>query len=243
VNALKSRLSVESLEGRDMMSWTAVPANFWWPSSPNVSFNSNARAGTATISNNEVDVYNFVAPRTGTYTLTAGKSGSQVDTVLGVFRMNGVRLAGNDDANSNTTDSKLTVYLSGGTRYAFAVTNYRGTSTGGYRWSVTGPPLSRSLSNNAGNGISSFAFVTITGNSLKIDLRGINSSNWYYYDHKVEVRLVDGSGRAIHNGSWNFSTRSYGHYIPGPGTPGRVETFDLSGFDLRNLRNISITLW
>lgn len=237
-----AKLGMESLEARDMPSWAAVPNTFSWPSSANVGFNSNARSGTATISNNEVDMFNFVAPRSGTYTLTAGKNGSRIDTVLGVFKMNGQRLAGNDDASGSTTDSKLTVYLTGGTRYAFAVTNYRGGSNGGYKWSVSGPSLSRSLTNDGGDYFS-YAIASITGNTLKIELRGINHSDWYYYDHEVSVQLMGGNGLPIHTGSWDFSVRSYGSLIPGPGTPTRVETFDLSGFDLRNLRDISITLW
>lgn len=243
MNSFKARLSVESLESRELLSWGAVPATFSWPSSANVSFNSNARAGTATISNNEVDMYNFVAPRTGTYTLAAGKSGSQVDTLLGVFKMNGARIAGNDDISSTNSDSKVSVYLTGGTKYAFGVTNYTGGSTGGYKWSITGPPLSRSLNNNAGDGITSFASVSIQGNTMTVYLSGLNSSNWYYYDHRVEVKLMDRNNRPIHSGSWSEQFRTGGTFVAGlPSSDTMTRTFDLSGFDLRQLDHIAITL-
>src|SRR4051812_21083131 len=88
-----ARPSLESLEERECLSWTAVPATYYWPSSTTLSFTSNERHGTTTISNNEVDRYNFVAPRSGTYPFTAGKNGSRVDTLMGLFKFNGSRVA------------------------------------------------------------------------------------------------------------------------------------------------------
>lgn len=240
----KTCLQLEGLEKREMLSWSSVPSTFGWPSSTNVSFISNARSGTATISNNEVDVYNFVAPRSGTYTFTAGKSGSQIDTVAGLFQWSGTRIAGNDDdPNGGTTDSRFTAYVNGGTRYAFAVTNYTGTSNGGYKWSITGPPLYVSLYHNAGNGITSYADASLSGNSLSVFLWGANQSNWYYYDHRVDVYLLDGNNNPIHSGSWSLTFRTGGKFVPGlPSSDTMSQTFDVSGFDLRNLRNMRIVV-
>lgn len=237
-----TQLGIEKLEAREVFSWSAVPATFSWPSSTNVSFNSNGRSGTATISNNEVDVYNFVAPRSGTYTFNAGKNGSRVDTVAGVFNFSGQRLAGNDDAGG-TTDSKFTAYLTAGTRYAFAITNYTGTSTGGYKWSIDGPPLSVStVSVGSVSTVSTSAFASVRGNTLSVTMYGFNSTNFTSYNHRVDVYLLDANGRAIHSGSWNFSNRTVGTLVPGASTFNRTENFDLSGFDLRNLRNMRVTV-
>ena len=238
----KTHLRLELLETRELMSWSSVPSTLGWPSSANVSFNSNAQAGTATISSNEIDVYAFVAPRTGTYTFNAGKSGSQIDTVAGLFTWAGNRVAGNDDSNG-TTDSRFTAVLTGGTKYAFAITNFTGHSNGGYKWSITGPPLRVNLNNNAGNGITSYGDASLSGNSLTVFLSGINNSNWNTYDHRVDVYLLDGSNKPIHTGSWSLTFRTGGKFVPGIRSANTMtQTFDVSGFDLRNLRNMRIVV-
>jgi hypothetical protein len=236
------RPQLESLEARDLLSWSSVPSTLGWPSSVNVGFNSNARSGTATISQNEVDVYRFVAPRSGTYTFTAGKRGSQIDTLAGLFQWNGKRVAGNDNSNG-TKDSSFTAYLTGGTRYAFAITNHTGGSNGGYKWSITGPPLFVNLNNNAGNGITTYASASLRGNSLDVYLSGLNRSNWSTYTHRVDVYLVDRNDLPIHTGSWWLTFRTGGTFVPGiPSSDSMSRTFDVSGFDLRNLRNIYMEL-
>ena len=236
-------LSIEKLEAREVFSWSAVPASFSWPSSTCVTFNSNGRSGTATISNNEVDVYNFVAPRTGTYTFNASKNGSRVDTVAGVFNFNGQRLAGNDDANGNTTDSTFTAHLTAGTKYAFAITNYTGTSTGGYKWSIDGPPLSVGYVSvgNISNVLTSGS-ASLRGNTLSVTMNGYNSTNFTSYNHRIDVYLLDVNGRAVHSGSWNFSNRTVGILVPGASDFNRTETFDLSTFDLRNVRTMRVVV-
>jgi hypothetical protein len=231
---------VESLEGRQLLSWTTVPSKFSWPSSVGVSFNSNARAGTATISQNEVDVYNFVAPRSGTFTFNAGKFGSQIDTIAGLFKFNGARIVGNDDSNG-TRDSSFTASLIGGTKYAFAITNYTGHSNGGYRWSISGPPMFNNLNHNAGSGITSYASASLSGNSLSIFLSGLNSSNFKSYTHKVSVSFVNASNRPI-TGAWELSFGTVGKLRPGKSADTMTRVFDVSGFDLRAARDIRLVL-
>src|SRR5262245_10439710 len=91
----KAVLGLECLESRDMPSWTAVPSTLAWHSSTNVNFNSNAISGTAAITKDEADVYDFVAPRSGKYTFTVGKDADLIDTMAGLFQPNGKRVAGN----------------------------------------------------------------------------------------------------------------------------------------------------
>jgi hypothetical protein len=234
---------LEGLETRELMSWATVPNQLFWTSPTNVSIVSNARSGTATISNNEVDAYVFVAPRSGTYTFTAGKDGSRIDTVAGLFRWSGARVAGNDDANSTTTDSSFTANLDAGARYGFAVTNYAGTSNGAYRWSIVGPALRVSLDHNAGYGISTHAEAALVGNSLSVSLSGVNRSDSYTYTHRVDVYLLDGNSRPIHTGSWYLTFRTGGRYVTGlPPSRTMSQTFDVSAFDLRNLRDMKIVV-
>jgi len=232
-------LQVENLEERLCMSWTAVPSKTSWSTSTDVGFNSNARSGTATNSKGEVDVFRFVAPRTGTYTFTAAKNGSQIDTVAGVFNWSGNRLAGNDDANSNTTDSAFTAKLTKGTKYGFAITNYSGSSTGGYKWSITGPTLSDYAYDNAGDGIETAGIATLSGNTLAVSMTGYNNSNWYYYTHRVDIYLRDANNRVIASywmsvetgGKLDFSRDSLVNHSM---------NFNVSGLDLRNLASVDI---
>ncbi len=239
----ETRLQMESLETRDMMSWSSIPNTLTVKSFVDVSFVSNARSGADTVRNNEIDVMNFTAPRSGTYTIEAGKNGSRIDTMAGVFNQSGQLLAGNDDAAGNTTDSRFTVYLQGGTRYALAVTNYTGTSNGGYKWSITGPPLSVFHENNIGNGIKSWGSAALHGNSLDVTLVSSNFSNWSTHNHRIDVYLLNSNNQPIHRGSWSLTARTGGSIIAGlPSSNTRTHTFDVSGFDLKSLRNIRIVV-
>jgi hypothetical protein len=237
----RAGLRLEHLEERTVLSWTAVPSTFQWPASTDVSFVSNANAGAGTITNNEVDMYNFVAPRTGTYTVNAGKLFSQVDTVAGLFQMDGNRVAGNDDFNG--TDSQFTAYLVAGTRYALAVTNYTGTSTGGYKWSIQGPPLSVEANYHYNSDIRTWGRGSLTGNTLQVEMQSFNYTNWNIYDHRVSVYLLDQSGSPIHTGSWSLTKRTYGLFVPGgPGVRMDSYSWDLSGWDLRNVASMRIVV-
>ncbi len=186
-------------------------------------------------------MYSFVAPRTGTYTFNAGKYGSQVDTVAGLFNWSGRRIAGNDDYKG--TDSRFTAYLTAGTKYGFAVTNYTGTSTGGYKWSITGPPLSVDLDHDAGDGISSYGYAQLTGNSLYIYLSGTNNSNYYLYTHQVDVYLLDANGNSITDTPWSVWLETGGRFVPTrPSSDINMATYDLSGWDLREVVYIQIVV-
>lgn len=136
------RLHLEPLEDRLTLSWAGVPPA-WIPVPTNavpVALNAQAAAqGGAAITRNEVDYYSFAAPRNGAYTLAALTPYSNLDTVLGVFRANGQRLAYNDDISWFNTDSRLTINLVGGQRYYFGITNYTYSPGGSYTWSVQGP--------------------------------------------------------------------------------------------------------
>src|SRR5262245_37644867 len=82
-----ARPSLEGLEERHCLSWTAAPSTMTEPPlTHDANFNSLGRTGVATISHGEVDVYEIVAPRTGYYTFKAGAHGSHIDTVAALYR-------------------------------------------------------------------------------------------------------------------------------------------------------------
>src|SRR5262245_39438643 len=95
----KSLLQLEALEDRLVPSWTGVPPSAIVPSAGAVavSLSGTAAEGDAAVTANEVDYYTFLAPTSGTYTLSATTPASGLDPVLGVFGSGGQRLAYNDD--------------------------------------------------------------------------------------------------------------------------------------------------
>ncbi len=117
------RLRVETLEDRTVPSWGGIPpATVAVPTSfTGVTLNGSGDA-------------------TGTATLSAVTPASSLDTVLGVYRANGTRVAYNDDISSSNRDSRVSVGLSAGT-YFVGVTNYTGTAGGSYTWAIDGPTL------------------------------------------------------------------------------------------------------
>jgi hypothetical protein len=117
------------------------PATITPPASAvRVPLNTQADAiGEASIEANEVDYYSFVAPVTAAYRIMVLARASSIDTVLGIYTVQGQRLAYNDDFASGATDSRLSVKLQAGVRYYFAITHYTGTPGGGYTWGVDGP--------------------------------------------------------------------------------------------------------
>jgi hypothetical protein len=138
--ARRTRLMVDHLEERTVMSWTVPPSLIPIPSNalPVTLNGANDASGNAAITAGEVDFYVFVAPSSDSYVLAARTPTSNLDPVLGLFNGAGQRLAYNDDSGG-TQDSQLNAHLSAGQRYYIAITNYTGSPTGGYTWSINGP--------------------------------------------------------------------------------------------------------
>ena len=110
------------------MSWTnAPPAQISVPTNATaVTLNATYRAqGTAAITQNENDFYRFQARATGNYVLAAATP--TLDTVLGVFNSNGVRIAFNNNVSASDLSSRVTVALTAGQTYylgTFAASNF-----------------------------------------------------------------------------------------------------------------------
>jgi hypothetical protein len=134
-------LAVEELESRWNPSWTSIPPAVISPPANTTSVTLNVlndAHGSAAIGNNEVDYYSFTPKVSGQYRLAA--SSDQIDTVLGLYGAAGWRLAYNDDIVTGiVTDSRQTVTLTAGRHYYLGVTNYAGSWTGSYQWTIDGP--------------------------------------------------------------------------------------------------------
>jgi hypothetical protein len=138
----KPYLHLEALEDRLALSWPGVPPSSITPPSNAGTVTLDAQndaQGNASITQNEIDYYSFVAPTSGSYRLSTLTPSSSLDTVLGVFSSSGRRLAYNDDISRSNRDSQLTVNLTAENRYYFGITNYTDTPGGSYTWQVDGP--------------------------------------------------------------------------------------------------------
>jgi hypothetical protein len=88
-------------------------------------------------------VYRFVAPRSGTVTVSICSSSTTYDTLLYVRSSTcsgGTEVACNDDSTCTTggTASRVTFSAVSGTTYYIFVDGY-GTNSGSFRLSITGP--------------------------------------------------------------------------------------------------------
>ena len=70
--------------------------------------------------------------------------------MLGVFSATGQRLAYNDDiVYPSNTDSRVTINLTAGTRYYVGITNYSSSSRGSYTWTIDGPAVTTTPTDDA----------------------------------------------------------------------------------------------
>jgi len=141
--ARRPRLQVEALEDRCLLAWGAVPPELIpidvLTGEETVALN---KQDDAAIADNEVDYYSFEVPAgtpPTTYVISASTPLSNLDTVLGVYDADGLRLAFNDDISTTDRDSRVSLVLQGGQRYYFGITNFAGTPGGSYTWTVDGP--------------------------------------------------------------------------------------------------------
>jgi hypothetical protein len=146
------RLCIEPLEERLALTWAGVPpTSIAVPTGAlAVTLSQNDATGSATIATTEVDYYSFTAGATGSYTISATTPASSVDTVLGVFSSTGQRLTYNDDISyPSNTDSRVTINLVAGQKYYVGITNYASSSRGAYTWTIDGPAITTTPTDDA----------------------------------------------------------------------------------------------
>lgn len=135
---------MEPLEERLALTWAGVPpTTIAVPTGAlALTLSQNDATGSATIATTEVDYYSFTAGTTGSYTISATTPSSSLDTVLGVFSSAGQRLTYNDDISyPSNTDSRVTINLTAGQKYYVGITNYATFSRGAYTWTIDGPAV------------------------------------------------------------------------------------------------------
>ena len=146
------RLCMEMLEPRLALTWAGVPPTSISPpaSAVAVALVQNDASGAASIATTEIDYYSFTAGASGSYVISATTPSSSLDTVLGVFSSTGQRLSYNDDISyPSNTDSRVTINLTAGTRYYVGITNYTSSSRGAYSWSIDGPAVTTTPTDDA----------------------------------------------------------------------------------------------
>ncbi len=182
----KTRLLLETLEERTLLSWSSIPPSLISPPASFVPIGLNAQSdaqGIAAITANENDFYSFVAPASGSYSFNASTPSSNLDPVLAVFDAYGRRIASSDDISLSDRDSELTVALTAGNRYYFGVTNYVGTSGGSYSWHVDGPSIGASDDSYENNDSSSQApnLGTLSGSKTVSGLVMADGADWFRF--------------------------------------------------------------
>jgi hypothetical protein len=182
------RLCIETLEPRLALTWSGIPPVAITPPSNavGVTLSSNDATGTASIATTEVDYYSFTATATGSYVISATTPSSSVDTVLGVFSSTGQRLSYNDDISyPSNTDSRVTMYLTAGTKYYVGITNYSSASRGSYTWTIDGPAVTTTPTDDAyeNNDTFSTAFNlgTLTAARTVNPLVMADSADWFRF--------------------------------------------------------------
>lgn len=225
---LRAPLRLEDLESRLVPSWAGTPpASIPLPAATVVTLNASvAASGQASISANETDYYTFVAPKAGSYRISALTPNSTLDTVLGAFDAGGQRLAFNDDMNASSAASQLSVTLTASQRVFVGVTNYTGTPGGAYSWSVQGPQVTASTADDRYENNDTFAAAAnlgiVNGRQTFTGLMLNDTQDWYRFTMRASgtssaaVTLGFSNARGdldlrLYNGSGGLLRSSLGH--------------------------------
>jgi hypothetical protein len=229
---------MESLEPRLALTWAGVPpVSITPPSAASVTLNSQSDAsGSASIAATEVDYLAFTARSTGSYTLSASTPSSNLDTVIGVFNSAGQRLSYNDDLASTNTDSRLTVNLTAGSRYYFGVTNYATNSRGSYSWTIDGPAVSTTPTDDAYENNDSLSTAynlgTLTSVRSVSALKLVDAEDWYRFTTSATGTSGSSVSISFQNTQGNLQLALYnasGTLLTTSATTGNSETISLSG--------------
>ncbi|MCI0331719.1 MAG: pre-peptidase C-terminal domain-containing protein [Planctomycetes bacterium] len=232
------RLCMEMLEPRLTLTWVGVPPLSVTPptSAVAVTLNSQSDAsGSGTIATTEVDYFSFTATASGSYTVTVTTPSSSLDTVIGVFSASGQRLAYNDDLSTTSTDSRLTINLSAGSRYFLGVTNYSSTTRGLYTFTIDGPTATTvaddAYENNDSFG-AAYNLGTLTAARTVSSLKLADAEDWFRFTTSATGTSASSVSIGFQNSLGNLQLGLYnsaGTLLSTSATTGNTESISLSG--------------
>jgi hypothetical protein len=240
------RLGVETLEGRELMSWGATPpAVLNTSGADRFTINRLNRDGgytqTDQISRGEADFYTFTAQRTGRHTFMANATtGSRIDTAIALYDSAGRRIAYDDDSGVGN-NSKMTANLTAGRTYTFGVSKYNSSHNGSYNLNFKPPSLYGSADTDNLDAWENGS-ASLVGSTLRLELYGHTQRWGYYTDHYIEVTIMDRNGRPLHSGVFSLEFRTDVLPWGDPRDRSDSATFNLSDWDLSNASYLSVTV-
>ena len=239
------RLCMETLEQRLALTWAGVPpTSIAVPASPlAVALVQNDASGAASIATTEVDYYSFTAGASGSYVISATTPSSNLDTVLGVFSSTGQRLGYNDDISyPSNTDSRVTINLTAGTRYYVGITNYARSSRGAYTWTIDGPAVTTTPTDDAYENNDTLATAnnlgTLTGTRTISSLVMADAADWFRFTTSATGTASNTISISFQNSQGNLQLGLYnsaGTLLATSAGTGNTETISLSGLRGRHL--------
>jgi hypothetical protein len=203
----KLRRRFELLEDRLNFSWGSTPSSTIKPPSSPVAVTLDSQrdaTGTASIASTEIDWYRFTATVSGSYSLEATTPSSSLDTVLGLYKSSGKRVAYNDDISGSDNDSRVSVSLTAGKKYLLGITNYKGTPGGAYTWKIDGPapPVVDDSYENNDSQTTAASLGTLTSTCTISGLKMADAADWFSFtttaagtsSNQVSISFVHSQG-------------------------------------------------
>jgi len=242
------QLHVESLEQRELLSWTpgTIPGQIPAPSAAHqfvMTSNVFPFSGTvAGIQGNPQGSYQqitFVASRTATFTISINDTANSfMAPIFAVWNSSGQEAWYCDQGAKRNISA--TVPLVQGNRYELGIDNLTGYVGGSFTGTITGSPLSQNVSSNSGN-CYTYGSAVLNGNTLTISILAENCSWNTTYTHKVYVYLENAAGYSL-AGPWVLTATTYGMMDPNPNSHSSsgTYTYDVSGYNLTGLNHIYI---
>jgi len=235
---------VERLEQRELLSWlpNTIPytINMPPPSNDRAMYNDVLAVSGTVYHPVFFQQFTFAAPRTGLYTIRVDDTGSHtLAPIFAIWQAPGREIGYcYQGAKCNIGGS---YYLIQGVRYEVGIDNVTGYPGGSFTCTVVAPSLSARATRYVGDNCSTSANASIEGNRLTINLAGSNSSWYTTHTHKAYAWLMSTSGATMY-GPWTLSCSTKGWMLRGPTSNSNTGSWDISGFDLRGLGSIYLSV-
>jgi len=244
MNRRRRTPTFESLESRELLSWTPATVPYGIPA-PAGGFNMvNGWNSSGTVQNGHYTYWVFTPEHSGQYNFKVTATATPVQAINGtineymapifaLYNSQGIQQwhCSNGAVTSVNTNANLTQ----GQKYEFAVCNLTGYFAGNFNVSVASTSnYIVNVNNNDGAGCTAGAEAYLNGNTLTMWLYAFNSSTWYRYDTHTDYFTVDFENANNQILSWQqvSCTTHYGQSF------NKTRTFDIGGFNLNGFTHI-----